>query len=134
MNHWEKKSFVLDAGPRFSWTEDSNCLFKLTAEIAGNKRFNPMDLRFMVTHEGRDYEVETGNEVNPDSLPQPGDSSFEQYNERVRKSFVAGTSGYSLVLNNVPRSEPRVWFGVRNFLKGLCGKIGLPSGGCRRGS
>ena len=133
MKLWEKNSFVLDEIPQFSWTKDSNCLFNLTTEILGNKRFNPMDLRFFVTQEGRDYEVETGNEVNPDSLPQPKDISFEQYNERLRKSFVKGVSGYSLVLNNVLRSEPRVWLGVRNFLKGLCEKVGLPSGGVSAG-
>jgi len=133
MDLWEKQSFVLDEVPHFSWIEDSNCLFKLTTEIVSNERSNPMDLRFIVTQEGRNYEVETGNQVNPDSLPQPKDNSFEQYNERLRKSFAKGVSGYSLVLNNVLKSEPRVWLGVRNFLKGFCEKVGLPSGGVSAG-
>jgi hypothetical protein len=123
--HWEKSSKSFESIPASLWRLDSRELFRLLTWCG--EHLADSEVRYYLHRADRTvWQLCTA--LQPDILPTRADGSIERYHERMRRS-IPGGDGYSIFVNEVIRHDEIAWRSVRDFVRGLVQRVGLPTRG-----
>jgi hypothetical protein len=123
--HWEKSSTSFDRIPASLWRLDSREVFRLLTWCG--EHLADSEVRYYL-HRSDHTVWNLCTKLQPEILPARADGSIERYHERMRRSLPNG-DGYSIFVNEVIRHDAVAWKGVRDFVRGLVQRVGLPARG-----